>query len=196
MSLRKYSPAADRNKSALLMVLKQALEKSGFALVIADGTGQHTAFFAEHFKDWTWQPTDYDTNNLISIDAWCHPHRNVKVARQLDVRDDWPSTAISAVFNANMIHISDWSTCVGLMRNGGKHLAKNQPLILYGPFKENGVHTAPSNASFDKSLRLQNPTWGVRDLEAVEICAQEHGLYLENKHIMPANNLTLIFRKQ
>ncbi|HGY5536946.1 MAG TPA: DUF938 domain-containing protein, partial [Prochlorococcus sp.] len=68
------------------------------------------------------------------------------------------------------------------------------PLILYGPYKRNGLHTSESNARFDESLRNQDPSWGVRELEDVEQLGLSAGLSLNNIIEMPANNLSLIFR--
>ena len=53
----------------------------------------------------------------------------------------------------------------------------------------------PSNEAFDRSLRGQNPNWGVRDLEAVAGLAEEHGFARPLIEEMPANNLSLIFRR-
>jgi hypothetical protein len=68
-------------------------------------------------------------------------------------------------------------------------------LYLYGPFRENGVHTAPSNAVFDESLRTRNPEWGVRDVADLTELARAHGLSFAERVGMPANNLSLIFRR-
>jgi hypothetical protein len=67
-------------------------------------------------------------------------------------------------------------------------------LYLYGPFKEEGQHTAPSNAAFDSSLQQRNPQWGVRDVGEVRALAQQHRLALVERVAMPANNLSLVFR--
>jgi Protein of unknown function (DUF938) len=68
-------------------------------------------------------------------------------------------------------------------------------LYLYGAYKENGAHTAQSNEDFDRDLRGRNPEWGVRDLESVADLAREHGLDLLERIQMPANNLSLVFRR-
>ena len=78
----------------------------------------------------------------------------------------------------------------------GRLLAPGGVLYLYGPFKENGRHTAPSNAAFDASLRSRDPQWGVRDLDAVATLAREHGLALAERVAMPANNLSLVFHRR
>ena len=67
--------------------------------------------------------------------------------------------------------------------------------MLYGPFKRDGLHTAPSNAAFDKQLRSQDPEWGVRDLEAVVDVAVEHGFACQSVIEMPANNLSVVFKR-
>ena len=66
-------------------------------------------------------------------------------------------------------------------------------LILYGPFRIGGKHTAESNEAFDKELRERDPRWGVRDLESVIEAAG--GLRFEERVEMPANNQTLFFQR-
>jgi hypothetical protein len=57
-----------------------------------------------------------------------------------------------------------------------------------------GRHTAPSNAAFDRSLRAQDPTWGIRDLD--DVAAAAKGFALDRVVEMPANNLSVVFRKR
>jgi hypothetical protein len=66
---------------------------------------------------------------------------------------------------------------------------------LYGPFRREGQHTAPSNDAFDQDLRARNPEWGVRDLEAVAELAATNGFGPPNIEAMPANNFSVIFRR-
>jgi hypothetical protein len=68
-------------------------------------------------------------------------------------------------------------------------------LYLYGAYQENGTHTSPNNEAFDKDLRRRNPEWGVRSLEDLTEFARAHGLELVGHIHMPANNLSLIFRR-
>ena len=49
-------------------------------------------------------------------------------------------------------------------------------LILYGPYLEADVETAPGNLSFDESLKSRDPAWGLRDLAAVTALAGDRGL--------------------
>jgi hypothetical protein len=74
-------------------------------------------------------------------------------------------------------------------------LPSGAPLYLYGPYRINGAHTAPSNEVFDASLRSRNETWGVRDLEDVCAEAEKHGLDFVERVEMPSNNQSVIFRK-
>ena len=68
-------------------------------------------------------------------------------------------------------------------------------LFLYGPYKRDGVHTAPSNEAFDASLKSRDPSWGIRDMAEVAAEAAKHGFALDEIVPMPANNFSLIFRR-
>jgi hypothetical protein len=67
-------------------------------------------------------------------------------------------------------------------------------LAVYGPFSDNGSHTADSNARFDSFLRERDPLSGVRDWQAVDALAKKQGLSLTGDHAMPANNRMLVWR--
>ena len=82
-----------------------------------------------------------------------------------------------------------------MMAGAGWVLPPGGVLYLYGAYKENGIHTAPSNDTFDADLRSRNPEWGIRDLEAIADLAGGHGLTLVERIPMPANNLSLVFRR-
>ena len=104
-------------------------------------------------------------------------------------------TTADAVVCINMIHIAPWSTCAGLVQGAAKVLPPGGVLYLYGPFRRDGRHTAPSNHRFDEDLHRQNPAWGVRDLEAVSALAQAAGFGAPAIEAMPANNLSVIYRR-
>jgi SAM-dependent methyltransferase len=190
------SPAVARNRDPILAVLRRVLPARGTVLEIASGTGEHAVHFAAGLPHLTWQPTDPDTDALASIAA----HRasaqlpNLLAPLVLDAcAPTWPVTRADAVVAINMIHIAPWSAAKGLLAGAGRLLAPGGVLYLYGPFKENGRRTAPSNAAFDASLRARDTRWGVRDLDAVAALAREHGLALSERVAMPANNLSLVF---
>jgi SAM-dependent methyltransferase len=196
--MKRHAPATTRNRVPILDVLKQVLPASGSLLEVASGTGEHAAFFAAALPGLTYQPSDVDPGALGSIAAHCEEARlpNLLPPVQLDARSDaWPVETVNAIFNANMIHIAPWAVAEGLMRGAGQHLAAGGVLVLYGPFRIDGAHTAASNVAFDAELRAGNPTWGVRDLEAVIELAAANGLRFEQRIAMPANNQTLVFRR-
>ncbi|MGE0787373.1 MAG: DUF938 domain-containing protein [Sandaracinaceae bacterium] len=193
-----FSAACERNREPIRAVLDGVLPASGDVLEIAAGTGMHSVYLARAFGGVRWYPTDADPHALVSIAAWREAEGtpNLEPPRALDVTSDaWPLERADAIFNANMIHISPWACTEGLMRGAGRRLGGSAPLVMYGPYKIGGAHTAESNERFDASLRARDPSWGVRDLEAVVELAAAAGLALDARHAMPANNLTLVFRK-
>lgn len=196
---RRMAPAATRNRQPILDVLRPALPPEGLILELASGTGEHVAFFARVLPHLQWQPSDPDEQARRSIDAWAAEGEtpNIRPAIALDVRqDDWPVDHADAILCINMIHISPWEATVGLMRGAGRLLRPGGLLYLYGPYRRDGAHTAPSNAAFDADLRARDPSWGVRDLEQVAAEAETNGLLLDRIVSMPANNLSLLFVRQ
>ena len=196
---RLVAPSAARNREPILAVLRNHLPSHGLVLEVASGSGEHTVHFARALPDLTFQPSDPDPQARASIEAWRSAEglHNIRAVLALDAAEAaWPITTADAVVCVNMIHIAPWVSAVGLVRGAAKLLPAGGVLYLYGPFRRGGAHTAPSNAAFDYSLRMQNPQWGVRDLEAVAALAQSHGFDEPVVEQMPANNLSLIFRKR
>ncbi|MEH2453702.1 DUF938 domain-containing protein [Nostoc sp.] len=205
---RQYAPATQRNSQPIIEVLLQVLPKSGTILEIASGTGEHAVFFAPKLSPRPWLPTDANPQLRASITAWAEHFgcSNLYPPLELDVTEpvwavenpvfDWLNKeSIVAIVNINMIHISPWSACLGLMAGAGRILPAGGILYLYGPFKQDGEHTAASNAAFDKSLRAQNPEWGVRNLDDVVAVASAQNLTLKQIYQMPANNLSVVFER-
>jgi hypothetical protein len=196
---RRFAPSAARNSDAILKALSPQLPKHGRVLEVASGSGEHTMHFAAANPGLTFQPSDLDPDARASIDAWTRHLglTNVAPAIELDViQSVSPSIDVHAVICINMIHIAPWGATVGLMRNAATLLPSGGLLYLYGPYRRNGEHTAPSNAAFDADLRARNPAWGVRDLEAVARLAADHGFSAPAIEAMPANNLSLFFRRR
>jgi hypothetical protein len=189
-------PSSERNKQPILEVLHRVLPPSGTVLEIAGGSGQHAVFFSENLPGITWLSTDIDDERLASIRAWREDSRcsNLRGPGRLDVLDDdWGIGMVDVVFSANMVHITPWECCLGLLAGARRHLTPDGLLIFYGPFRVAGDHTAPSNAAFDENLRGRDPSWGIRDLEAIRDAAK--GLVLDERVEMPANNQMLVFRR-
>ncbi len=197
---RLAAPAAARNAAPLAAVLERLLPDADSVLEIASGSGQHAVFFAERLPWVTWRPSDTEPTALASIAAWRRLAglHNLEAPRALDVSaPDWWAglDPVSAVLCVNMIHISPWQSCLGLLEGAAALLPDEGALILYGPFRREGVETAESNEAFDRSLRQRDPRWGLRRLEAVVEAAAPHGLALAEVVEMPANNLTVALRR-
>ena len=199
---RLHAPATARNRDYILDVLREHLPREGSLLEVASGTGEHASFFAPHFPDIDWQPTDIDESHLESIAAW-RAHTacpSLLSPMRFDVlTDDWAlphlEKPLVAVLAINLIHISPFDVTVALMENAGRTLGSGGVLFLYGPYRRGGAHTAPSNESFDASLKARNPAWGVRDMEKVISLANQNGFGAPVIVPMPANNFSLVFKK-
>ena len=193
-----HAAATERNREPIVEVLRRVLPPAGLVLEIASGTGQHAAFFARAFPALRWQPSDVLPAHLDSIRAWTRAAGvdNVEAPVALDVeRTPWPIARADAIVNINMIHIAPWSAATALFEGAARALPASGPLFLYGPFKRDGRHTADSNARFDERLRAEDPRWGVRDLGAVQALAAAAGFGPPEIVAMPANNLSLVFRR-
>lgn len=202
---RRHAPATLRNREAILAMLRDVLPPSllregGLLLEIASGSGEHAAFMAPQLAPLVWQPSDYEAEALPSIDAHAADSgaTNIRPALRIDVTAaDWPLAKADALLCCNMIHIAPWAAAEGLVAGAARLLdGHDAPFILYGPFKRNGQHTAPSNAAFDDSLKARDPDWGVRCLDGeVAPLAARHGFTRMDVVPMPANNLTVVFRR-
>jgi len=192
------APAVARNRDPILVVLRDVLPAAGMVLEIASGSGEHAVHFAAALPHLAWQPTDPDEQARGSIAAHAGQAKlaNLLPPLALDAAAPvWPVTLADAIVSINMIHIAPWRATQGLMAGAARVLPAGAPLYLYGPYRQHGQHTAPSNVAFDESLRARNPAWGVRDLDAVVALAAEHGLTLQRTVAMPANNLSVVFRR-
>lgn len=195
---KRCAPATSRNRDAIADLLADVLPERGLVLEVASGTGEHVVHFAARFAGLTWQPSDYDPAGLESISAWSAEAGlpNILPPVQIDATaPNWPVTHAGAILCINMIHISPWSATAGLMAKAGALLPKGAPLYLYGPYVRDGIETAPSNLAFDASLKERNADWGLRNVRDVVQLAEEAGLTLDRIIEMPANNLSLIFRR-
>lgn len=195
---RRHSPAAERNAGPILAELQRVLPAQGLMLEIAAGTGQHAAHFAAALPGWQWLPSDGDAGSLVSISAWCASAPNVLPPIELDVAAaSWPGVPaqVDAMFCANLLHISPWATTAALMQGAARHLSPRGLLVLYGPYLEDDVPTAPGNLAFDADLRQRNSAWGLRRLADVRAQAQQAGLQQVDRVPMPANNLLLVLAR-
>jgi len=195
---RRVAPHVARNAEPIAAVLADILPARGLVLELASGSGEHCLHFARVFPKLLFQPSDPEPAALRSIEAWRQGAGlfNLLPPVALDARAaDWEIAEADAILCINMIHVSPWPATAGLMRGAGKLLAPGAPLYLYGAYRRTGVETAPSNEAFDENLRARDPDWGLRQLDDVVAEAERHGLVLDKVVPMPANNLSVIFRK-
>lgn len=196
--MRRHAPAAARNRQPILDVLRSRLPAGGIVLEVASGSGEHVVHFARALPGLVFQPSDPSAEARASIDDWIRSEGldNVQTALELDAAGDvWPIKRADAVLCCNMIHIAPWEAAVGLISGAARILPEGGTLYLYGPYRRNGLHTAPSNEAFDRDLRQRDPAWGVRDLEAVAGLAAAQGFAAPEIIDMPANNLSLLFKR-
>ena len=197
---RRHAPATARNRDAILAVLQHMLPAQGTVLEVASGTGEHAAWFAPRLPEaLRWQPSDADPDALAGIDAHARDSGSDRIlpALHIDVTaSKWPIERADAMFCANMIHIAPWIAAEGLFAGAALLLAPGGHLILYGPFRRHGAHTAPSNEAFDADLKARDARWGIRCLDGeVEPLAAANGFVLAEVAPMPANNFTVAFRR-
>jgi cyclopropane fatty-acyl-phospholipid synthase-like methyltransferase len=194
---RQFSPSTARNRDPILGVLRRVLPPGARVLEIASGTGEHAMHMARAMPEISWQPSDPDAAARASIDAWRAQEGLANVAPPLpiDVRaQDWnvvpPFDAVVAI---NMIHIAPWAATPALFEGAARLVGAGGIVLLYGPYKRGGEHTAPSNAAFETWLKERDPRFGVRDLGDVAREAERRGFMLREVVEMPANNLSLVF---
>jgi hypothetical protein len=195
---RQYAPATVRNRDFILDVLFDVLPTTGLILEIASGSGEHVVYFARHFSSLVFQPSDPEPEALLSVAAWVKAVQvtNVRAPIVLDAsQSPWPISSADGIICINMIHISPWDATVGLIKGAAAVLPPGSPLYLYGPYNRKGFVTAPSNQAFHRTLCDRNATWGLRDLEAVAAIAQSVGFSVPDVTEMPANNLSVVFRR-
>ncbi len=204
MDNRLFFPATERNRDSIAEVLSRILLKRGYILEIGSGSGEHAIIFQKCFPEIIWQSSDPELIHRNSISSWIeHEELNFKMPQPLDIdveKIPWeiPSElllSIQAIISINMIHIASWNCTKSLFNESGKLLKNGQFLMLYGPFKIAGKHISQSNELFDISLKMQNESWGVRDLGEVSEEANKNDFIQEELIRMPANNFTVIYRK-
>lgn len=191
------APAVARNTLPIAEVLDGWLPAHGVVLEIASGTGEHALAFARRFAELEWQPSDPDPLALASIEAWRRSGPpNLRSPLAIDAASsDWPLRHADALLCINMVHISPWTSALGLLDGAARLLDAGAPLILYGPWIVAGMETAASNLAFDADLKRRDPSWGLRSLTEFQAEAEARALKLVEMRPMPANNVMLLFRR-
>ena len=199
-----FSAACERNKEAILAVLQEWLPPGAQVLEVGSGSGQHAVFFAQSMAGLAWQPSELPANlaglgERIALEGSSGLAPGAQIPRPiaLDVSApvDWPNQRFDAVFTANTAHIMPASSVPDLLVGAAGVLVPGGLLLVYGPFCDHGIPTAASNVAFDLHLRSLDPAMGVRDAVVIGDQAKGLGLSPVTDIAMPANNRTLIFRR-
>ncbi|KAI2497391.1 DUF938-like protein [Fragilaria crotonensis] len=193
-------------------------------LEIAAGSGVHSRYFCEQLlslledrgssdssqtfpKSVIWFPTDPTVESRRSIEAYRDDTVSgilqLPFALTLDetgiVQDDLPidDGSIDVIVCINMIHISPWEATVGLLKAAQRLLKPGSGILYcYGPFREGGT-AVESNLAFEVWLHSLDSSYGLRNLEDVVDLAESSNLleFMERVE-MPANNLSVLFRRK
>ncbi len=195
-------PATTSNRVPIAAVLSNYISPNSLFLEIASGSGEHGVFFQKKFPSIIWQTSDPELVHRKSINSWInHEELSTKMPEPLELDVEirpWPinknlKSLIQGIVCINMIHISPWTCTRALFEESKSYLDQNNFLILYGPFLRKQIKTSQSNLNFDQSLKLQNPLWGLRQLDEVNELALENGFKQDKVIEMPANNLSVIY---
>lgn len=193
-----YAESCDQNRDPILAVLREVFADRGYVLEIGSGTGQHAVFFGAALPHLRWQTGDMPLHHAgirLWLDEAALP--NVLPPIALDVNHaQWRTGRYDGVFSANTLHIMSWPEVEKCFDGIADVLEPGGVLAIYGPFNYDGAFTSDSNARFDAWLKARDPASGVRDFEAVDALARARGLRLEKDFAMPANNRTLVWRRQ
>ena len=193
-----FAPACERNKDAILSVLKEIIDESNRKLFeIGSGTGQHAAYFAKHFPHLEWVTSDVAENHL-GISLWLAEAKlaNLRGPYLFDVdRTDISKNVYDLVFAANILHILSWKQDKTLFKKLGRGLSDGAQVLFYGPFNYAGNFTSASNQAFDEQLKQNDPKRGIRNFEEVVSNMRKNGFELTQDFEMPANNRLLQFLK-
>lgn len=196
--MKPFSESCERNKQAILSIIKPLLINRQHLLEIGSGTGQHAVYFAEQLPHINWQTSDRQENHS-DINLWLADSvaTNIEQPLNLDVIEDpWPDKKYDAVFSANIVHIMPWQAVQACFAGVGKILKKCGIFMLYGPFNYKGEFTCESNRNFEGWLKSVDPERGIRDFEAVNRLAEKASMQLITDCEMPANNRILVWGRK
>lgn len=192
-----FAPSADRNKDAILEVLRKELSADERVLEYGSGTGQHACHFAQALPGICWQPSDM-ADKLPGIQQWINDAdcSNVLPPIEIDLAQaDKPLPVATACYSANTLHIINQKLVELLFTHAAKVLPKNGKLIIYGPFRFDGQHISPGNEAFDQKLNRENPGGGIRDVTELDHLATLINFSPARIIPMPSNNHLLIWEK-
>jgi len=198
MREKPFAAATERNGEPILDVIRHELRSCKSVLEIGSGTGQHAVAFAGELDHLTWQTSDLAENHE-GICAWLDAAALPNVLRPLPLNvltAVLPQAYFDAVFSANTAHIMSFAAVEKMFALATRVLRDDGVFCLYGPFRQNGECSTPSNAAFDQSLRDRDATMGIRNLEDLDQLGCIGDLHRSRLYAMPANNLLAVWEKR
>ena len=193
-----YSEAAERNKEAILAVLREVLPQARefSVLEIGSGTGQHAVFLAAELPNVVWHPSDrLDNHETIERRVRQARLKNVDLPIEIDVNNFPITRSYDVVYTANTAHIMSFSEVEQMFAGVAQILEPGGLFVLYGPVNRDGQFTSDSNRAFDAQLRASAGHMGLRDDAELDRLAEAGGLYRIEDFDMPANNRILVWQQ-
>ena len=195
MQNKPFASSAERNKEAILDVLKQELVDQDIVLEYGSGTAQHLTHFAKAMPSIQWQPSDL-SGQISGIKQWMSEAmcQNIRDPIELDLRTlVIPTSNITACYTANTFHIISWLAVKNAFELSAKLLGSGSKFLVYGPFSSNGQHNSHGNQEFDQQLRNNNSDSGIRDTSDLNTLAIQYEFSPAREIAMPANNRILVW---
>ncbi len=193
-----FSESAERNKEAILNVLKEVIVPSDKLLFeVGARTAQYAQHCASYFPDLQWVLSDV-AGNQAGLKLWMKDCKksNIKGPRVFEVgRDDFPMPYINVVFTVNTLQVMSWKQNKTFFKLLGKRLRKGARVLIYGPFNVGGKFITPGNEALDRRLKEVNPQSGVRNYEDVKSGMEKRCFELLKDYDMPNNNKLLCFSR-
>jgi cyclopropane fatty-acyl-phospholipid synthase-like methyltransferase len=194
---RLFAPSAANNEGPILSVLTRIAPKTGRALELASGTGQHIAAFARSCPGLIWVPTDVDEARLASISAYVQEAQltNLGWPIRLDAtQEGWAETTgpLDQIVLINLLHLISDTEARRVVDGIAAALAPGGKALIYGPFKRSGALTSEGDERFDASLREADPQIGYKDDRDVIDWLGKAGAPVVETIEMPANNLAIV----
>ena len=151
--------------------------------------GAHINYFAPHFPDIRFQPSDYDTKVFETIKANRSEGDNTNVADPLTIDltnpQTWPNgedQLYDVIFVINLFQVAPVAIADGIAQIAARALKPTGFIAIYGPFKVDGKYTTSSNEAFDREiLAAKVPEWGLKDVRDLEKAANKHGIVLKKR---------------
>ncbi len=197
---RLYAASAVRNADPIIKLVKKTAIKSGDALEIASGTGQHIVKLAYALPHLNWQPTDVDEARIRSIHCWRNDQHltNLKPPCLLDATaEGWAAEhhCQDLILIVNLLHLISTEETKILVKEMSNALASNGLSIIYGPFMRSGKLVSKNDMGFHYSLINTNPDLGYKnDIDMLNLFSKAGLVHLSTEK-MPANNLAFILQK-